>query len=221
MNRWAAVALILLTQIAVGISAQGRLEPDESVFSSLLSEYYQGVRTVLLEGVPVGAAAVVVLPSFEAEWAVWSVREPKPSVCSRIASSPIWNGEKPGSPNVPERSPEPKCAAVSPAIAEDLDDLWVAMLRRVAYPRPSDTIGLDGTTYHFSILARGRRLAGQVWSPSRKSETGRLVAVAEALRGYTRAPSVDAAVALCERVAAVQVNGRRLTSRCSRRATPR
>jgi hypothetical protein len=216
MDRLVAVSAICLALVVAHLSAQHRLEPDQSIFASGLIEYYRGVRMALLADVPAAAAVVVVLPSFEPEWAAWSVRAPRPSACSRVAASPIWNGDKPDVPNVSTPALDVKCAAISPGMAGDLAQAWETMLRRVAYPPPSGTIGLDGTTYHFSLLALDRQLAGKVWSPKPESETGRLVSVAEALRAFTSAPSGDTEAALCESVVALRVNGRRLTSACRR-----
>lgn len=220
-RRKLAASLMLVAQSTVGAVTQARLEPDESAFASLQSEYYLGVRRALLKDVPFAAAAVVVLPSFEVEWAVWIMRDPQPSVCSRTASRKIWNADQPERPHVPVRPTRPKCIRVAREILEDLSDRWVAMLRNVAYPPPGGTIGLDGTSYHFSTLDQGQKLAGQIWSPEPNSTTGRFVAVAEALRAYTSSPSLEAAASLCELIAAVQPDGRRLMNRCSRRAEER
>jgi len=69
--------------------------------------------------------------------------------------------------------------------------------------------------FHFSGFCRGVGiLAGQTWSPEANMPTGRLVALAEALRAYSLSPSPGAAESLRKRAADVRFD-RRLTRRCS------
>ena len=65
-------------------------------------------------------------------------------------------------------------------LAASILGAWEAMLLDTAY-RKSYGRGLDGTSYHFSMMKRPNRYAGQIWSPSPKSRTGKLVAVAGAM----------------------------------------
>jgi len=146
---------------------------------------------------------------------VWVSLEPTPRVCSRSLIAPIWNGATPTQPLITASLPEAKCSSLSSEVAAVVSEAWVVMLRGVRYPPPSNVIGLDGTTYHFSALDAGERLAGQIWSPKASTPTARLVAVVEALRAYSVSSTTQGAMALCRLALAVNPEGRRLTGRCT------
>ena len=79
----------------------------------------------------------------------------------------------------------------------------------------TDQTGVDGTTFHFAGFCRGvGQLTGRTWSPDPDTPTGRLVALAEAVKAYSLAPSTDSTEALRKRARAVPSN-RRLTARCT------
>jgi hypothetical protein len=214
----AFLSLLVLVVAQPGVAAaQGHLEPEDGAFASVLPEYYAKARNTLLTGVPGQSMTAVVLPSFEPEWSVWVIQRPEPVACSRTAVAPIWNEEKPAEPDAPSVPQAPKCAPLSADLAADLVDVWTAMLRPVRYPAPPKKILVDGTSYHFVGFDQGQILAGQISSPESNVPTGRLVATVEALRAFTTTPSRESAEAVCRASAAVRPDGRRLTSRCSRR----
>jgi hypothetical protein len=89
-----------------------------------------------------------------------------------------------GLPPDPANLPLVRCAiGVDKKVAADITDVWKRMLEEV---RSDDdlSIGLDGETYHFSMTANGRALAGQAWSPYHKTRVGKLVTIAYAMRDY-------------------------------------
>lgn len=195
--------------------AQGHLQPESSPFSSALSEYYSAVGKVLLADVPLDALTVVSIPSFAVEWSAWVSQGPEPKACSRVASARIWNGEKPSKPHLPKRPLPSKCVPLSRLIADDIGEVWRAMLRDVRNPPPSDVMTVDGISYHFAGIDNRQFLAGQVANPEPDTTTGRLVEVAMALRAYSTAPSPESEKALCRLVAAVRPEGSALRTRCT------
>lgn len=81
---------------------------------------------------------------------------------------------------------------LSANLGEHLFELWGEMLFRTRYPdkRPvtldgesGSRIGFDGVTYHFSFEYDHDRLAGKIWSPDSKSETGKFVEITNLLSG--------------------------------------
>jgi hypothetical protein len=70
-------------------------------------------------------------------------------------------------------------------VAEKAVDIWLYMLLETRY---SDdlSIGLDGTTYHFSAPYGHKILAGKVWSPASDSKTGKLVAIINSMVEYCK-----------------------------------
>jgi hypothetical protein len=212
--RLLAAVVLMGALSSTSVWAQSHLEPEDSPFSSSSTEYYSAVGKTLLGDVPAYALTVVTIPSFEVEWAAWILHEPVPKACSRAASRPIWNGGNPSKPNLPRRPPTPRCAALSRQLADDLQELWAAMLRQVRIPPPSNVITMDGISYHFSANDKFQNLSGQVANPEPDTTTGRLVEVAMALRAYSTAPSPEKEKALCRLVAAVRPEGSALRTRC-------
>lgn len=83
---------------------------------------------------------------------------------------------------------------VSSALGKRISEVWRTMLERTRYPdkylkRGGEiTLGVDGTSYHFSYDGDTGRAAGQIWSPDSKSITGQFVKVAESLGTLCGAP---------------------------------
>jgi hypothetical protein len=77
-----------------------------------------------------------------------------------------------------------KSVPIDEALGNRIAIVWESMLMAVRYPeKPS--LGLDGTTYHFSIWISGRGvLNGKVWSPAPKTKTAALVDLVDALTEY-------------------------------------
>jgi hypothetical protein len=94
-------------------------------------------------------------------------------------------------PDDPAQVSLTRCSvAIDAEVATVLADAWQRMLEAV---RPDDepALGLDGTTYQFSMEVEGRRLRGQAWSPEPATASGRLTAIAESMRDYCAARRED------------------------------
>jgi tetratricopeptide (TPR) repeat protein len=63
-------------------------------------------------------------------------------------------------------------------LAKSIIEIWEKMLLQTRYVKKNG-LGLDGATYHFSMLSMSAMnvLAGKTWSPSAKSKTGKLVKI--------------------------------------------
>jgi hypothetical protein len=70
---------------------------------------------------------------------------------------------------------------VTNALAADLIAAWERMLRDV---RTDSRLGLDGTTFHFSMETDTTSLVGKIWSPDRGSRTEKLVTVVLEMQAY-------------------------------------
>lgn len=215
MRRTVTFLALLLSAHTSWSQPHPQLEPDESLlFSPESPEYIARVREGLLKDLPIFRAFLVFSnPSFESAWVAWVEVEPESKACSRTFASPPPSGAQSTAPDVPAK-PESRCVPLDAKLANAIAEAWLSMLWNVRY-QPTDEIGLDGTTFHFSGFCRGVGiLAGQTWSPHDATPTGRLVALAEALKAYALAPSREATQSLRKRAAAVPAD-RRLTSRCS------
>jgi hypothetical protein len=97
-------------------------------------------------------------------------------------------------PADPGDLPLARCAAaVDEGTAKALTAAWRRMLDAV---RADEELmpGLDGTSYHFSMEAEGRALAGETWSPEEGTRPAKLARLAEAMRQYCEtkeAPTLD------------------------------
>ena len=208
---------ILLAAVGSRSEPYPHLVPEYGPFSAAsLPEYYTAVRAVLFEGVSDATPRVIVLPSFEPEWSVWVDLEPEPRSCSRAVESPLWNDLDPARPNRPSEISTPNCAPLQLNVAQTVAAGWYAMLRGTRYPTASNGVSFDGVSYHFAAFVPGLGdLEGQTHSPNSDTPTGRFVALVEALRAYSVAPSVTAQQSLCQTARSLLPFFRRLTRRCS------
>ena len=193
----------------VPVSAADYLEPDDAFFKS----YHDQVKSVFKEMYEPGVRVrMTVEPSFSVEYAV-AVKQTgeKFAVISVTAENQLWRFEvlkqmKAGAisasddkgndttaaeikkleaslPKNPNEVKVERCEVpLDAALAGRIIAVWRKMLAGVA-AAPYDG-GLDGTFYHFSAPVDGKELAGQTWSPSEDSNTGRLVMIAETARNY-------------------------------------
>ncbi len=186
----------------------------EPLDAGLTEIYRHAVHRALLPEARSVQSAVLVMPSFRPEWVAWI--ESTPRACTRAAPHAIWNGAAPDSPNTVPVTIPPVCAPISATLAEDLRISWRSQLGRTRQPDPSDTVGMDGTTYVFLQWSSvGHPIAGNTWSPYAESPMGRLVATALLLRRLVLAPSPELEIALCKANRAILPLHRRLTRRCS------
>lgn len=87
-------------------------------------------------------------------------------------------------PDHPNQVPLTRCAIpISADAALTLAGAWRRMLDAVR-SRDEMEVGLDGTTYSFSMGSGGRQLRGETWSPEPRTPAGRLARIAEAMRDY-------------------------------------
>ena len=125
------------------------------------------------------------MPSFAPEWVV-EIQNPMKDVATvkyAVVDGKIWSNDAPEKLRVIEKS-----TRISSELAQLLEQLLDKHLDGVRYAY-SDSVGLDGTTYHFSNFRRGIGVrTGQTWSPDPQWPTGRLVKVTEMLRDLTLAP---------------------------------
>jgi hypothetical protein len=74
-------------------------------------------------------------------------------------------------------------AEVESDLANDIVALWEQMLFETRYEK-SNSLGMDGTTYHFSMQVGFQTLAGKTWSPNNETRAGKLVALTHAMSAY-------------------------------------
>jgi len=149
-------------------------------------EYDQAVRkTLLSEATDSPFLRMLVEPSFQPEWVVDVLKPDGDHAVIRVvtAKSPAWSG---GTPVVSSTITED--GAIPAELAGLIKRTWVLALRGTRYPKPSNTIGLDGATFEFVSFVEGEgNFAGQAWSPENGSIAGRLVEEGVMLRNLTGA----------------------------------
>jgi hypothetical protein len=184
-RRLLLLALVAASSVPLAAAGQrsAELQPAESALGTFdfHAAYLMGIRATLLAGATDSPyLRMVCLPSFSVEWAI-SVGTPEARearVEYRVVNEKIWQHENPQAIRTTVHE-----ATISRETAELLHRAWHGMLRRTRYPPPSDTIGLDGTSYDFTSFQRGTgQMEGTTWSPSEVSRTGQLVALGDALR---------------------------------------
>jgi hypothetical protein len=155
---------------------------------------------------------MLVIPSFEPEWAVYLIKDKAGStqVISRKMEKNLWYEknqklEKNSKNHTIDLGKEAQAEAlsklkknveramvpISAATSSLLEQIWEKMVDRVRYPQfDQDEIGLDGTTYYVSHWTKfiGFR-SGTTWSPDPGGHAGALVAIAEGLQSFALAKS--------------------------------
>lgn len=172
--------------------------------------YSLALRDALLGAHSYRQCQLLVAPSFEAEYAVYFVREEDESATavSRAFASQLWArlttelervSKKPGTYQLDAAS---KRAALkrmrAPAIqtrrahldagtAALLSGICRDVLLQVRYPK-EPSAGLDGTSYHAAHWEPGLVLSGTAWSPEDDTLAGEFVAMELALKAFAEAP---------------------------------
>jgi hypothetical protein len=183
------------------------LQPEDGSFLLVGTDVYKGALAEALLGEHGNKQCqMLAIPSFEAEWAVYVVRDEKgsnPILFAKEMEKHLYaelmqavldldpKGETYDSTRVPEvLSRLPKRVKtwrleIDLATADLLARVWSEMLQRVRYPSPAECCGsgCDGVNYHAAdqTSALGPR-AGTVWSPDLHTVTGDFVELAEAMR---------------------------------------
>ncbi len=105
-----------------------------------------------------------------------------------------------GLPQDPMKIEKIKCKTeISSRLAESIIAVWKKMLFETKYKK-KEGFGLDGTTYHFSMKVGYKNMAGKVWSPNKKSKTGKLVSLTESMSKVCDSDSSDSTENLSESV---------------------
>ena len=194
-----------------------------------LSVVYQVVRDTLLGPRDRHMCEVLVVPSFEREWAINVQPQGNDSavVTYVVMESSLWGtmhhaAEAAGAGGSQEaldaalvrvpKGTEVKSAPLKAYTAALLERVWSEMLSR-ARERPADGgFTLDGTGYYFlQRSGSGAWRAGGAWSPKAGTNTGALVDVVLALRQHAMAPPTDHAASETKLVSEALLLLRRLS----------
>jgi hypothetical protein len=194
------------------LAAEVDLEPADSLFSQHdePDPYDLALRDALLPSPGLYKCQLVVVPSFDPEWAIFLKREDgsAPHLVSRglrrhlraEMMNVIQEDASKGSFSAAQNAAlkrmkvdvDTSQAVVTGETADMLEEVWEKMLDRVGYPA-TFTIAVDGVHYHASHWSalRGPR-SGQTTSPPQGSRPYALVMLAEQMRGFTQKPSPEA-----------------------------
>lgn len=216
----AGLAVIII--VTSPVSASGRsqdLAPADDVFSWLHEPvpYELAVRDGLLGQQRYRRCQIVAIPSRAAEWAVYLIREAdapsqlvarsfRKHLYAEMMALVSGNNTKQSYSVGPQAQAtalkrlrgevETSQATVSAQTADILEAVWSRMLRRVRYADVPHH-GEDGVSYHvfhWSSAHGGR--SGITWSPPEGSRARALVKLAERMRAFAEAPSVQSEVGL-------------------------
>jgi len=191
------VAVAILTSPALSASAQDHLIPERGTINEDITDHVRSLRRALLKDDHFNPyrARVFCIPSFKPAWVITLVCEGEGADLAFFVEYAEFDGRA-GGGGIEEAEVRRVRTPLVRETAETVQMVWLTMLRGVRYPR-KPTAGADGATYHFSRfvrllsedpLAPAGWEAGQTWAPDPASLTGRLVALAEALRAYSLAP---------------------------------
>lgn len=177
--------LILVSQISF---AQHHLEPSDSYFDLFKYQYnyYEKLRSVLFQDLAEPEIRMLVLPSFSKEYLLQIEKDKNSSgIFNIILREPvegsIW-GMNEGNPNLKINTKTYKGKLKK----EDFSLLYQMLYSAIINTRfrTDDSMGLDGTTYYFSIWDYGMK-SGKIWSP-RYPQLKELVNVMESLADKTK-----------------------------------
>ncbi len=175
-------SLICLNGLAqsLGSSKDDHLEPVEGYFDmyNYRHEYYANIRSILLKGLAERAEIkYLVKPSFEAEYVLQVELDPqsrKNTICVKKAKESIWYAKDKSKIEV-----ETWRNSISQEDVDLIKQLYRNAILKTQYV-VRDGMGLDGTTYFFTVSDRGM-MSGQTWSPSGGTTMDKLVKISEAI----------------------------------------
>lgn len=214
--------LLLVTTVIItfsGVSAFGTqkvdLQPTEGFFSwvSAPYPYYLALQEALIGESIYRECQMLVVPSFEPEWAVYLIRDEKGAahVIYKTMEKSLWGDmmrqieHDAGNPNSYSTGATAQFAAllkfqkkvkrhvapIGKTTTEALNHVWANMLARVKYPL-EPMLGLDGTSYYVAHWSQNMGFrSGTTRSPDPKSRAGVLVTIADKLRDFTLAQPLD------------------------------
>jgi len=179
--------------------AQDHLYPEDSLYGSGISsiEYHQYItkafssaflRDVILK--------VVTIPSFHPESVLYLKKSEESYYVIYVEAETHYWGV-----NMQVYQPNPiiKCNTILPKpTAIDIEKVWASELLNTRYSK-SSTLGLDGTSYHFSTSFKWLpsnnsprpEMVGQAWSPRQDSKIGKLVNLMSVMKNYCLNPSTE------------------------------
>jgi hypothetical protein len=222
MHKFIILAMLLFGPQVCMANYYNHLEPEQSLFTSSQSrqKYHHMVIDALKEVYTKDVVArVIVLPSFEPEYAIalkkhneeYTVFMASPTMQLseyKTIEENIENGKvnhddehvtrlKALYPTYNE-IPLTHCSvAIDADLGDKLLTVWQTMLLTTRYEKDRPNIlQIDGVSYHYSTDF----FAGQTWSPSQNSKTGKLVAITDALATYCTASTQDGLAHLKETI---------------------
>lgn len=127
------------------------------------------------------------IPMYESGQIKRIVTDEKGEVMAQIASNDIARLKSEVPKDFRKIGVAEKSEAIDAETARLLAELWSGMLLAARHPRETSA-GLDGVTYHFSMLIPGQAIAsGKIWTPSPDTRTGMLSTLGELLAAYVDA----------------------------------
>ncbi len=206
-------SFLFLAVQSVAPRPSGDLLPEEGAFAGIFHwKSHIALSEMLLPYDRSRKSALVVLPSFEAEWAVFvsagsngrqivvrALRKPlsaesveAPSKDPNVRFVPMPGAVDPKAVAIAAKHVTQTTAPISNDTARKLEGAWQAALTRVRYTEEMQRVlaGADGTTYHFSQCTVGC-LTGRTWSPETGSIAQRLVEIGEAMRSFVEARGTE------------------------------
>ncbi len=180
--RLVALGLGLAGLWCVNAQAADHLVPQDNFLPDFRDFQRQVFKSVFS---PDTVARAVVEPSFHREYAV-AIRKDGAgySVSYEQPETQLWRFFNQNDPKSSESIKMSRCSAkLDGVVAGHLVSAWRGMLEKTRKDE-SGMVGLDGTTYHFSMEADGRALTGQAWTPDPATPPGKLAGIVDDLRDY-------------------------------------
>ena len=180
--------IILLFSIIYlnGFSQKDHLEPVGGYFDlyEYEHEYFSNIRSILFKDLSDSPEIrYFVRPSFDTEY-VLQIEHDRDSdkyfIVFHRAKQSIWSTEDKQSIAVVKRQNR-----ISKSDVDLIKDLYINAIKKTKYIE-SDLIGLDGTTYLFTVFDFGLK-TGQTWSPREGTKMHELTLISEKVIGETKA----------------------------------
>lgn len=179
--------ILLFTILSLnGFSQNDHLEPVSGYFDlyEYRHEYYSNIRTILFEGLSDSPKIrYFVRPSFGTEYVLqieYDSENDKHYIVHHRAKQSIWYSK-----NKQRIEVKKSRKRISKSDTELIKNLYINAVKKTKYIE-SDLIGLDGTTYVFTVFDNGLK-TGQTWSPRKDTKMHELAQISEKLIGETKA----------------------------------
>ncbi len=219
--------LVLLGPQGIAQRPGGDLLPEEGAFAGIFHwKNHIALSEMLLPYDRERKSALVVLPSFAAEWAVFvtvsstgrqvvvrALRKPLSAESNQVIQTkdpnvvlvPMPGTVDPKGVAIAAKHVTQAAAPISNEVARKLELAWQAALARVRYTDDMQRMlaGADGSMYHFSQCGDQGCLTGRTWSPESGSISQRMVELGEAMRSYVVARGVNTESGLLAKIDAL------------------